>query len=444
MATVRGQFIPRRENAGSTKRYLDVLLWLPSLNSTDIVTLNDLEILATYLGSISPSPCCQIRLWIAPGFEATQVALEDFGIECMVSPSVSPGVDNRTARVFADSVPEEVLAIAATARAVDADLILLSATNELFMYVLDFDKELNTWLVDSDLLQRGCEIFVRGYDIPWAFENKFLSMPWTGFYQFAEPQTFKPALKFYSFCQQNGASKGALEAVRSFVFNRLSNICFTRDRLLFFSIQQAAGKRAGWTNQGFEFEISYHLNFYYLLLYGGFDHLSIIVNAILQLGLPDRRVGAKYESFKRRLQKMAPDICALFEAPETAQFIDRLGDLRHYAAHRGSIAPGTLFEQPEAEPTEEELDADISEAGLDSALDLIPPGPDRDQMREVLRTNARVARYKKIQDCLVLIEREDGSGYFVRPMSDIGYNFWKFYSFMIKVLEACQSNMTNR
>jgi hypothetical protein len=442
MAIVRRRFIPEREKAGFAKRYLDVLLWLPSLKQADIVALDDVEILAAYLRSISTSPCCQIRLWIAPGFEATQMGLKDFGIECMTVPSISPMVDEQISKVFTDSAPE-ILAMAGTARAIDADLILLSSRNGFFMYAPDFDKELNTWLVDSDLLLRGCEIFVRGYDVPWAFDNKFLSMPWTGFYQFAEPQTFQRAAEFYSICQQKGASKGALEAVRSFVFNRLSNICFTRDRLYFFSIQQAAAKRAAWANQGFQFEISYYLNFYYLLLYGGFDHLAIIVNGILQLGLTDRRVGAKYESFKSRLQEMAPEILALFVAPETVQFIDRIGDLRHYAAHRGSIAPGTLFERPEAEPTEEELDADIREAGLDSALDLIPRGPDRDQMREVLRTNARVERYKRIQDGLVLIERDDGSGYFVRPLSDIGYNFWKFHFFMIRVLEACRSKMTS-
>jgi len=73
--------------------------------------------------------------------------------------------------------------------------------------------------------------------------------------------------------------------------------------LLFYEIQRLAAKRAGWKRQQFNFEIAYSLNFYYLLIYGAFDHAALFVNQILQLGLSDKQVGATYKVFLDAIQK---------------------------------------------------------------------------------------------------------------------------------------------
>src|SRR5262249_25658005 len=151
---------------------------------------------------------------------------------------------------------------------------------------------INTLIASPEIMLRQSELFVRGHEIPWAFSNPMFDAPWATFYFFAEPRTLNPGQAFLSVCQKKGLGAGVQEAGRSFVYNRLPNILYTRDRLLFYEMQQAAAKRARWTRQKFWFEVSYHLNFYYLLLFGGFDHLAVVVNAALALGMTERDVTA--------------------------------------------------------------------------------------------------------------------------------------------------------
>jgi hypothetical protein len=67
-------------------------------------------------------------------------------------------------------------------------------------------------------------------------------------------------------------------------------------------MQKRVAERAGWKRQEFNFELSYYLNFYYPLIFGGFDHIALIVNHCLGLGLPEKNVGAAYKGFPDALQ----------------------------------------------------------------------------------------------------------------------------------------------
>ena len=78
-----------------------------------------------------------------------------------------------------------------------------------------------------------------------------------------EQRTFSVGMDFLYVAHKNNLNAEAQETGRSLVHNRLPNICFTRDRLLFYEIQKMAARRAKWKRQEFAFEIGYYLNFYY-------------------------------------------------------------------------------------------------------------------------------------------------------------------------------------
>ena len=56
------------------------------------------------------------------------------------------------------------------------------------------------------------------------------------------------------------------------------------------------------------------------------------------------------------LSAPAPALYAIFTDKSTVELLDRFGALRHYAAHRGSIAPSKLVEKPDKELTDQEVD----------------------------------------------------------------------------------------
>ncbi len=316
----------------------------------------------------------------------------------------------------------------------DADVVVVG-DSEWFPYFREFEK-LNVLIVDTGVLLRQCEIFVRGHEVPWSFAYMVWNEPWTAFYNLSEAHSFRDGLRFLELAQKRGLDSGTQDTARMLVHNRLPNLCFTRDRLLFFDMQQAAAKRAKWQRQDFVFEVGYFINFYYWLIYGGFDHLASIINGGLKLGLQEKQVGATYESFLNTLSQKAPEIHALFTDPALVQFIQGIGALRHFAAHRGSIMPGKLLEKPDEEPTPEDLDKEIAQLGLDRDLAYFPEGPIRDWAKDLLRYKVRLSKHKEIAEGVVLIEIKGKWG-FISSMDDIEWNFQKFHNFLTSVLNAC-------
>ena len=299
-------------------------------------------------------------------------------------------------------------------------------------------------LTDASFLKRYCEIFVKGHDVPWDFGVPIWDLPWNGFYHMTEQRTFGVGLDFLHVAYKKGVSAEAQETGRSLVHNRLPNVCFTRDRLLFYEMQKMAAQRAQWKRQEFAFEIGYYLNFYYPLIFGAFDHIALLVNQCLQLGIADKNVGATYQSFLDALKGKDPALHAIFTGAKTVEFMKRISYLRHYASHRGTLAPGKLVERPDKELTDDEVDVMIAEAGMDETLLYLPEGELRNNFRQSMRSNVRMAHYEKhgkLVDGVVPI-MIDGKPAFIRPISDTEWNFQKLLLFVNSVLAELRSRIS--
>jgi hypothetical protein len=243
-------------------------------------------------------------------------------------------------------------------------------------------------------------------------------------------------MDFLYAAQKKQVNAEAQETGMRLVHNRLPNICFTRDRLLFYEIQKMAALRAKWTRQEYAFEIGYYLNFYYPLIFGGFDHLAVLVNQCLQLGISERNVGATYQSFLAPLQAKNAGLHAIFTDAKAVEFIKRIAYLRHYASHRGSLAPAKLIDKPDKELSDDEVDALIAEAGMDDIVNAMPEGDMRESWRQSLRYNFRMRHYEKVRkvvDGVVPIVIDGKPGY-IRPANDTDWNFQNFLLFMNRVL----------
>lgn len=117
--------------------------------------------------------------------------------------------------------------------------------------------------------------------------------------------------------------------------------------------------------------------------------------------------------------------------------------MRHTAAHRGILTPTKVVQDLDHPPTNEELDQDIREAGLDHICMTFPSGPKRESIREMLRSNARAARHerKTLLEDVVLIET-NGKYWFINPLNDTWWNFKCCRSFLLDVFEECGKVLT--
>jgi hypothetical protein len=406
---------------------MDIILWGANWAWQSQRDFDDLEVLREYLRSIRPG-FCGIRVYV-PAQHAETIAL----LKAMGILHIPTDARDASAEVLKKVPDNELGAAMQTALACDAD-VLVTNNPDWLPYLEDL-VDLGLLIADSGFLLYCCEIFIRGHEVPWAFAHPIADMTWNGFYHFAEPKTLSPGLGFLYAAHQKNVSAAGQEAGRSLIHNRLPNICFTRDRLLFFEMQKRAAQRAGWKRQEFNFEVSYYLNFYYPLIFGGFDQLALIVNYCLGLGLSEKNVGATYKAFLDALQAKNAKLHGIFTNPKHVEFMKRVAALRHYASHRGSLAPGKIVDPPDKEPTDAELDAEIAEAGADIVYRYMPAGNLRDAMVSVVRNNFKMAHYEKgkVIDGVVPIEI-DGKKGFINPLNDTSWNFHQFVTFMNEVL----------
>lgn len=428
MPQVRGRFVPQIESAGRPKRTLDVVLWGNEWNEKSRRDLDEIEVLREYLRSIQ-SGCCSISFLVPATHTKTIQALNELNL------SFTPAlVAEATAEILAVTGAKELANAVETAVRHDADALVVTNL-EWLAFAQDIDA-LGLFLTETSFLKYYCEIFVRGHDVPWAFQLPIWDKPWNGFYQMAERSTFKLGLDFLHKASKKGLNRDAQETGRSLIHNRLPNICFTRDRLLFYDTQKMAAHRANWKRQEFAFELSYYLNFYYPLIFGGFDHIALLVSQTLNLGLPEKSVGATYQSFLEALKAKSATLHATFTQPTQVEFMKRIAYLRHYASHRGSLAPGKLIERPERELSDEQVDAMIVEAGMDDLLEFFPEGEMKREFREILRYNFRMAEYERtgnpVEGVVPLVI--DGNVGFIRPVVDTSWNFQNFRLFTNRVL----------
>jgi hypothetical protein len=428
MPVIRHRFIPEIESTGLAKRCFDVLLWGNDWSKSNAYDLDILEILRTYLRSLEPR-FVGIRVRVPKTHTESIALLQNLDCNFSLTETTAPEPD-----LFQKLGEEELATAVQTAIAEDVDALVVGK-QKWFPYVEDVEK-LGVLLTDTGHLKYQCEIFARGHDVPWAFEHPRWGATWTAFYQLTEPNTFKNGMDFLVAAGQKKVNEDGQETGRSLVHNRLPNICFTRDRLLFYEIQRFASIRNRWKRQSFVFEIGYYLNFYYLVIFGGFDQLALMVSQMLNLGLPEKNVGATYKGFLDVLKARSTSLYNIFTDTKHVEFIKRIAYLRHYASHRGSVMPTTILNRPDKEPTNEELDADIAEEGMDMLLNLMP-AKERDAFRLVLRSNARFVRYEKagvVMDGVVPIVI-DGQQGFIHPASDIGWNCERFLFFANQVFD---------
>jgi hypothetical protein len=102
------------------------------------------------------------------------------------------------------------------------------------------------------------------------------------------------------------------------------------------------------------------------------------------------------------------------------------------------VTPTKVVQDLNQPPTDEELDQDIRDAGLDYLLLGLPPGKQRDAIQGMLRSNARAARYERetLMEDVVLIEINGKYG-FIHPLMDTWWNFKSCISFLFDVFSTC-------
>ncbi|MEK0337902.1 MAG: hypothetical protein QQN41_10765, partial [Nitrosopumilus sp.] len=315
---------------------------------------------------------------------------------------------------------------------IDADIVVSDSS------ITDFDKQkeedlrLFTSSIEEAKLQ--AEIFVRGHEIPWAFDEPLWHMPWGSFYTMCDYYGKEAWSSYSSMMGADVLKANTNEVLRSLLLNKFSYICHARDKLLFYMLQRSYAKRNGFKKQDYRFEAGFHLTYYYLLIWGGIDQLSIIINDLLELGSKGISVSIGKENFRKKIMSINEKMGEILIKEKYLVWFEHLRKIRNFVAHEGTIILQDLFDRPEVEPSEKEIEMEAKKhpSYLRTIKNL-----QSEQMREsylgILKEDIRVSKLKKISD-EAMIFKVNGKQYIIFPLKEVEPNFNTFRDLLTEML----------
>jgi len=441
---IHGRIYPETESSGLVSYTLRALID-PRIVRDHWRSILDIDTLRIYLRSVE-SPCRIVLMLPAkrdePQIDAAYESMRGLGVEELPSSVV---ITPEAAAAFPDArADSDALAFASTALIGDADIVVSEKLVGEPECVTRFQK-LHIELAGIQRAKHGCEVFVRGHEVPWSFRLPAWLMPWTPFYSMVDPD-IQAMEQFRSLAIRKGVSPEVQERTRSLGLNRWSAIAYTRDKLLFYTIQRRRANRHKLEKQDFSFELAYHLTTYFLLFWGALDQISWIVNEICGLGFTAaqwRRVGVSKREFLDRLRERAPEMLMIFQEPEFLRWIDVLRRARHYVAHQGTAMLSPLFEKPAQEPSQPEVDRDIEQWAEWRELAGRWPPAMMETFRPIFRAKWYARNHRQISDAAFVIQGTTDSA-IIFPLQNIEWEYERFRNFALAVTTKCSDRLEGR
>jgi len=320
------------------------------------------------------------------------------------------------------------------AKSIDADLVVTENKE-----VVDFfkqKKESYLLVEDRNGAKKSIEVFVKGHEIPWSFSSPSWNMPWTTFHSLSDEFGRKSYEIYETKFRQIGLDAETIELFRSLLLNRVSHICYTRDKLLFYVQQRNYAKRHNWERQDFGFETSYYLCYYYLLFWGGIDQLSRILNSSLNLGFTRfSEISVSRDDFVAKIFSIDSNLGNLYKDEKFLEWIKQLRRNRHFTAHQGSIILSPIVEKPESELSDEELEKEAQATPTWNLMKRNLPQKMFEWYRASLKQSIKISKYKVLVDDAMVMQ-EGKEKLIFRPLANIEWDFNNFELITLNTLQA--------
>ncbi|OQW32622.1 MAG: hypothetical protein A4E19_04465 [Nitrospira sp. SG-bin1] len=264
------------------------------------------------------------------------------------------------------------------------------------------------------------EICAHGHNVFWSVSHSS-SLYQDVYYILAHHKCHRLA-DWWSSLQKDTFSDQAQEQLRTLVLNRYPFILYARDMVRFYRLQRDASRRHG--DSHFGFGLTYHLNQFYLLLWGMLDQLSLLANLIFNLGLDPFDCGIRRPKFLKALKEQKSSLYKFLLIPIVHDWIGLMSDFRHTAAHQ--VIPM---------PTEVVIDTEDSKRSKEEILNILKiEDPDFDVFRESslsaegkawLEEQAvsqwRDSKRERLADHMVYLKNKQGH-YFRSPVVSIDHD----------------------
>lgn len=285
--------------------------------------------------------------WNEPLFELIE------GIPSDIYVPVRLDEDDPRSRLLEPSAKHEgALCVLAARERVDG-IVTVSAVLLAARYALTQDL-IN--IISVDELGDFVEICAHGHNVFWSVSHS-CALNQDVYYVLAHHKG-KRLSNWWGALPRESLGAESQEQLRSLILNRYPFILFARDMVRFYRLQRDDSRRNG--DSHYSFGLTYHLNQFYILLWGMLDQLSLLANLIFALKLDSFDCGIRRPRFMKALEKQIPGLSTFLTMPIVHDWISLMSDFRHAAAHQ--VIPM---------PTEIVIDTEESKKSKDEILTIL-------------------------------------------------------------------------
>jgi hypothetical protein len=311
---------------------------------------------------------------------------------------------------------QRALALLALAESTKADGVVSDATELLATrYALLAHHRIR--VIPLEEFPRWIEVCGIGHSTFVSAVDPHVNFPPDMFYQWLDRKN-RSLIDWHS-RMSHRVSPETAEDLRSIVYNRYPFILYSRDMVRFFELQSDHVLRRSGQRRFGPF-VGFHLVNLYFHTWGLLDHLTLVANRHLGLGVPENRCGIASDEFWSASATRAPSLRRAVKQPRLNDWIAVMADMRHPAAHKAMLLPTQLVSHtPESQ---------LSDAEVLEILKKEDPEPfelfDRDALRAMVPlmvSNWRAQKLKIVADGVVHV-RGPSRSYFRPALNSVDYD----------------------
>lgn len=300
---------------------------------------------------------------------------------------------------------EEILALASR---VDADLILDETEKftkkEIFKHN---DKILITHFFNphfNDTLNAICA----GWDVAWNFRDPVWNASWLT--KYLEPGSLgRKVFDFMDVSRQQEYTDEQRNFIRN-ASNKISHVYHSKQMLEYTLVLLRYAKRHELKKDDLLFELTYHLNNYYMFISSALDVLARLINDVYKLGFPIYKpYTLDNQEFLRKLKRKRKGLVNIISLKKYMDWMDWMRQRRNLFAHQSHLYLTPLVQRKKVQITDEELDAMV-ESSMDWTL-IASTGASADvisSMKEFKKFQIDLEEnYETVVDEIMQIEKRD-------------------------------------
>jgi hypothetical protein len=229
----------------------------------------------------------------------------------------------------------------------DCDL-LLSSNHVLLAEKSNLNSKFRFFAVNYPEVFDEVETFLKGHHIYITHKIPIYGLQMATFYPMTEVK-LQQYLSYAGKLYEKNKDPQVQEYFRVMLYHRYSFMRYAIDQIK-FNMFQAERLEDDKLRSSHYFLASYHLNSFYVQLWGFLDNFAWVLNHLFELGFDVKSSASKVsfsnkKYYMKKLKSKAPELHDFLTRKEFKDWIDNLSDKRHPAAHREPLFMSPIYNQ---------------------------------------------------------------------------------------------------